>query len=105
MSFRERIPSSKQYLIAAKFLSEITGLRISVGQAKKILAQYPGALRKTAEVEEHVDTVVGDELAFAVAQFFLQAPWPNYGDQVDISTFLHFLRKEAMELGYEIGSR
>lgn len=88
-------PSERQLEDAAAHLEEITDLAWTTSQVAMLLSLYPRArITLAGGGKAHED------LAFAVAHFFLNTSWPTYGDEVDVSAFVELLQRQAMLMGF-----
>jgi hypothetical protein len=88
-------PSVRQLGAAASYLEEITDLAWTTSQVTMLISLYPRArITLAGGGDAH------EQLAFAVAHFFLNTSWPTYGDNVDVSAFVRLLQRQAMLMGF-----
>lgn len=96
-------PTDGQYVEAADFIEEISGLRLDGEQIRGLLSLYPSARIKVA-LEGLGDTDIRDSLSFAISHFILGCGWPTYGDKVDVEEFVTILQRQAEGLGFRVGT-
>jgi len=88
-------PNERQLEDAVEFLAETTGLAWTTAQVTMLISLYPRARITLAG-----GGTAHEQLAFAVAHFFLNTSWPTYGDNVDVSAFVELLQRQAMLMGF-----
>lgn len=98
---RFALPTDRQYVEAADFIEEISGIRLDEEQIKGLLTLYPSA-RINMALDGVSDTEVREALSFAISHFVLGCTWPTYGDKVDVQEFVEILQKQAAGLGFQV---
>jgi hypothetical protein len=88
--------TEKQYNKALDELQEMTNLNFTLEQLKDILSLYPQSRIQLAAHDSYED------LAFAIAHFFLYCSWPTYGDNINLDDFLHLLQTQAKTIYPEL---
>ncbi len=94
-------PTDGQYIEAADFIEEISGLRLNGEHIRGLLSLYPSARIKVA-LYGGGDTDSREALSFAISHFVLGCGWPTYGDKVDVEEFVTILQRQAEGLGFRV---
>lgn len=98
---RFAMPTDGQYVEAADFIEEASGIRLDGEQIRGLLMLYPSA-RINVALDGVSDTEVREALSFAISHFVLGCTWPTYGDKVDVEEFVGILQKRAKDLGFGV---
>ena len=85
---------------ALEAIEEQIGVKLSAKDLKRLLDLYPITRGLIASANPETDSEARDSLYDMIANFFVGARWPEFGDGVDMEAFLRILKNQASSMDF-----